>query len=172
LSEGLGSALLEGGSLEPAALQDRLPLSPGMQTRRLVSTLRVGPLHFCPRAPTGARRAETLPSQLREPERSTLPAWDAATTSRSALALLARCIRFALSSRWPERGVLMHSASVRAGPRRLAVFMTAPINWDVATALPNVRAKRATTAGRQARAGENVPRTTGPGLAACRWRSA
>jgi hypothetical protein len=37
---------------------------------------------------------------------------------------------------------------------------------------PNVRAKRATTAGRQTRAGENVPRTTGPGLVACRWRSA
>jgi hypothetical protein len=37
---------------------------------------------------------------------------------------------------------------------------------------PNVRAKRATTAGRQARAGENVPRTARPGLAACRWRSA
>ena len=37
---------------------------------------------------------------------------------------------------------------------------------------PNVQAKRATTAGRQARAGENVPRTTGPGLVACRWRSA
>ncbi len=37
---------------------------------------------------------------------------------------------------------------------------------------PNVRAKRATTVGRQARAGENVPRTTGPGLVACRWRSA
>ena len=37
---------------------------------------------------------------------------------------------------------------------------------------PNVRAKRAPTAGRQARAGENVPRTTGPGLVACRWRSA
>ena len=37
---------------------------------------------------------------------------------------------------------------------------------------PNVRAKRATTAGRQARAGENVLRTTGPGLVACRWRSA
>ena len=37
---------------------------------------------------------------------------------------------------------------------------------------PNVRAKRATTAGRQARAGENVQRTTGPGLVACRWRSA
>jgi hypothetical protein len=38
--------------------------------------------------------------------------------------------------------------------------------------LPNVRAKRAATAGRQARAGENVHRTTGPGLVACRWRSA
>ena len=38
--------------------------------------------------------------------------------------------------------------------------------------LPNVRAKRATTAGRQARAGENVPRTARPGLLACRWRSA
>jgi len=37
---------------------------------------------------------------------------------------------------------------------------------------PNVRAKRATTAGRQARAGENVLGTTGPGLVACRWRSA
>ena len=39
-------------------------------------------------------------------------------------------------------------------------------------ALPNVRAKRATTAGRQARAGENVPRTARTGLVACRWRSA
>ena len=37
---------------------------------------------------------------------------------------------------------------------------------------PNVRAKRATTVGRQARAGENVPRTARPGLVACRWRSA
>ena len=33
---------------------------------------------------------------------------------------------------------------------------------------PNVRAKRSTTAGRQARAGENVPRTARPGLVACR----
>jgi hypothetical protein len=38
--------------------------------------------------------------------------------------------------------------------------------------MPNVRAKRATTEGRQARAGENVPRTARPGLVACRWRSA
>ena len=41
-----------------------------------------------------------------------------------------------------------------------------PLVW------PNVRAKRATTAGRQARAGKNVQSTTGPGLVACRWRSA
>ena len=44
-----------------------------------------------------------------------------------------------------------------------------PKNWIV---LPNVRAKRAATAGRQARARENVPRTARPGLVACRWRSA
>ena len=37
---------------------------------------------------------------------------------------------------------------------------------------PNVRAKRATAEGRQARAGENVLRTARPGLVACRWRSA
>lgn len=37
---------------------------------------------------------------------------------------------------------------------------------------PNVRAKRATTAGRQTRAGDNVPRTAGSGGVACRWRSA
>ena len=37
--------------------------------------------------------------------------------------------------------------------------------------LPNVRAKRAAPAGRQARAGENVPRTARPGLVACRGRS-
>ena len=37
---------------------------------------------------------------------------------------------------------------------------------------PNVGAKRVTTVGRQARAGENVPRTARPGLVACRWRSA
>ena len=38
--------------------------------------------------------------------------------------------------------------------------------------MPNVRAKRATTAGRQRPDGENVPRTTGRALVACRWRSA
>jgi len=40
------------------------------------------------------------------------------------------------------------------------------------TVLPNVRAKRTATAGRQARPQENVHRTLRPGLVACRWRSA
>ena len=41
--------------------------------------------------------------------------------------------------------------------------------WVSPTA--NVRANRAPTVGRQARAGENVPCTAGPGLVACRWCS-
>jgi hypothetical protein len=36
---------------------------------------------------------------------------------------------------------------------------------------PDVRAEWAPAAGRQARAGENAPRTGRPGLMACRWRS-
>ena len=39
-------------------------------------------------------------------------------------------------------------------------------------AWPNVRGKLAPTAGRQARATENVHRTCGSGLVACRWCSA
>ena len=38
--------------------------------------------------------------------------------------------------------------------------------------MPNVRAKRATTAGRQRPGGENVQGTTGRALVACRCRSA
>jgi len=37
--------------------------------------------------------------------------------------------------------------------------------------LPNVGGEEGPTAGRQARTGENVPRTTSPGLVACRWAS-
>ena len=37
--------------------------------------------------------------------------------------------------------------------------------------MSNVRVEAGPTASRQARAGENVPRTTGPGLVACRWAS-
>ena len=44
------------------------------------------------------------------------------------------------------------------------------LDWCIA--LPNVRAKPDPTAGRQARAGENVQRTAGPGLVARRWGSA
>ena len=39
-------------------------------------------------------------------------------------------------------------------------------------AVPNVRVKPAPTVGRQARTGENVPRTARPGLVARRWGSA
>ena len=54
--------------------------------------------------------------------------------------------------------------------RQQAHFLLA--QQTAAFLMPNVRAKRATTAGPQARAGENVLRTARPGLGACRWRSA
>ena len=43
---------------------------------------------------------------------------------------------------------------------------------DLVLVRPNVQAKRAPTAGRQARPQENVHRTLWAGLVACRWRSA
>ena len=43
---------------------------------------------------------------------------------------------------------------------------------DCKSPRPNVRVKPALTVGRQARAGENVPRTARPGLVARRWGSA
>ena len=52
--------------------------------------------------------------------------------------------------------------------------MTAALPRDLSPAAKapnNVRANRVTTAGRQARAGENALCATGPGLVACRWRS-
>ena len=62
------------------------------------------------------------------------------------------------------------AASWLFNSRRQAHFL---LDCHMAVVLmPNVRAKRATTAGRQARVGENVPRTASPGLVACRWRSA
>ena len=63
----------------------------------------------------------------------------------------------------PRRGCLMLGAA-----RRTSCLRRHRLHF----VMPNVRAKRATTAGRQARAGENVPRTACPGLVACRWRSA
>jgi hypothetical protein len=47
----------------------------------------------------------------------------------------------------------------------------AEIDGQGAFAWPNVRVEAGPTARRQARAGENVLRTTGPGLVACRWAS-
>ena len=51
-------------------------------------------------------------------------------------------------------------------------WMPLPAKPQVTSDAPNVRAKRAATAGRQARAGENVWRAARLGLVACRWRSA
>ena len=50
-------------------------------------------------------------------------------------------------------------------------FPIRPTHWSPLPAGPNVRVEAGPTARRQARAGENVPRTTGPGLVACRWAS-
>ena len=46
------------------------------------------------------------------------------------------------------------------------------VGHDGCSARPNVRAKRATTAGRQGPPAENVHRTCWRALVACRWRSA
>ena len=89
----------------------------------------------------------------------------------------------ALARRWPDHAGTFSEGPLPFGHRRLAIIDLSPsadqpmVDTALQLALvhcvtPNVRAKRAPTAGRQARAGENVPRTTSPGLVACRWRSA
>jgi hypothetical protein len=46
------------------------------------------------------------------------------------------------------------------------------LHFESETAVrPNVRVEAGPTANRQARVGENVQRTTDPGLVACRWAS-
>ena len=110
----------------------------------------------------------------------------AATTPASAgLATMVQVDAFGgvvLPSTWPEPGwmqtstpllYMAHPTGEPAG-RIGCCAETAAFSEPVVSALvrPNVRAKRATTAGRQARATENVHRTCGPGLVACRWRSA
>ena len=62
------------------------------------------------------------------------------------------------------------AASWLFSSRRQAHFLLA--HQTVAILMPNVRVKQAPTVGRQARAGENVPRTARPGLVARRWGSA
>ena len=109
---------------------------------------------------------------------------------RSRAAALDQCLRssFGRCERWPAtRNVARALSGVRAIKVRRDVVRGFAALWlfnsrrkahfllercTVAFLMPNVRAKRATTAGRQARAGENVPRTARPGLVACRWRSA
>ena len=100
--------------------------------------------------------------------------WPALTPALAALrifdrpapsvALIASSLRPALIR------ICGRAASWLFDSRRQAHFLR---EYSVADFLmPNVRAKREPAAGRQARAGENVPRTARPGLVACRWRSA
>ena len=70
-------------------------------------------------------------------------------------------------------GMTQHMAAVPAMACAMSVRrqgMGKLAGWSCVK--PNVRAKRGPTVGRQARAGENVPRTTSPGLVARRWGSA
>jgi hypothetical protein len=75
-----------------------------------------------------------------------------------------------------RRGRIRVLVGAFAAPTRSRAFvfvlLEMPGRSRCTIAMPNVRAKRAPTAGRQARAGENVHRTTGPGLVAYRWCSA
>ena len=66
---------------------------------------------------------------------------------------------------WRGMAARGSAASWMFSSRRKALILLA--HHMACFALPNVRAKRATTVGRQARAGENVPRTDSPGLVAC-----
>ena len=63
----------------------------------------------------------------------------------------------------PGRRLLVHTCDSRCDARE---------GWKGLVLPPNVRAKRATTVGRQGPVGENVHRTAGRALVACRWRSA
>jgi hypothetical protein len=67
-------------------------------------------------------------------------------------------------------GIGGSAASWLLGSRRQALALMA--YCTACFALPNVRAKRATTAGRQAQGCDDAPCAAGLGLVACRWRSA
>ena len=98
------------------------------------------------------------------PNSEKIPLRAGAAATSDFLSVLPRCFAFA-TLRLPLESTAVVEA-MRPGASR---FEPDP---HCCQARPNVRAKRATTAGRQARAGENVPRTARPGLVACRWRSA
>ena len=171
LSEGLGSALPNGPGLEPALLLAHCLCFNGLPAMGCASLHGACLLHSFRCMPAAAQGGESSALLLREPTLPTFPGWRATTASRSAPLLLAWCIGLVLSPRQRERRIFMPSRSMSAGLRRLAVSKTAPMNHTASTALPNVRVEAGPTASHQARAGENVPRTTGPGLVACRWAS-
>ena len=89
----------------------------------------------------------------------------AETAATSELLFALPCFFDSVTLRLPPESTAVVEA-MRPGASRLEPD---PHCWQ---ARPNVRGKRATTAGRQARAGDNVPRTASSGLVACRRRSA
>ena len=92
--------------------------------------------------------------------------WPALTPALTEIRLfvLAECMSASIC------GTTLNWISWLFSSRRQAHFLLA--RQTVVPLMPNVRAKRATTAGRQARDAENVHRTCFAGLVACRWRSA
>ena len=99
-----------------------------------------------------------------------------ATDFASILVASLRCHGYGAGRPTEPQGDLYLASPSDCGLRSEALTCSVPEarRWLARSLVvrPNVRAKRATTAGRQARAGENVPRTARPGLVACRWRSA
>ena len=91
--------------------------------------------------------------------------WPPMIIRHSSLVLAWRCLRRLRCS--PEVALVAAGMGFFVQQLSIVMMLEAPGIF----AGPNVGGNRATTAGRQARAGENVPRTTGPGLVACRWRS-
>ena len=97
--------------------------------------------------------------------------WPALTPALSEIRLLTPRVDWRpRASAWRRAGIRGLAASWLFDSRRQAHFLLE--HHTVAILMPNVRAKRAPAAGRQARAGEKEPRTARPGLVACRWRSA
>ena len=98
----------------------------------------------------------------------------AAEADRETAALEAKVLRFARALADYMDGEKDHDIEANTGLSQAECDVIAEVRKDAVALVygPNVRAKRATTAGRQARAGDNVQRTACPGLVACRWRSA
>ena len=78
-----------------------------------------------------------------------------------------RLLRRQLSHESPCRCCTTEGAEEQAGPTQRQSSLCEGRNGGFVT--PNVRVEAGPAARRQARAGENAPCATGPGLVACRW---